>query len=130
MKITFTLILFCVLSIAFAQQKTISRKDLQTALIEQKVKTVEIQEITFPAGQHAPEHLHPCPVVGYIKSGSARFQIAGAEPVILKAGESFYEPKDATILHFDNASENEELTFVAFYLKESNEEKVKLISPK
>jgi len=72
-------------------------------LINQKVKTLEIQEISFPAGQTAPKHLHPCPVVGYIKSGSVLFQIEGQDAVILKEGDSFYEPKNTNILHFDNA---------------------------
>jgi quercetin dioxygenase-like cupin family protein len=95
--------------------------------MDQKVSKVEIQEITFPAGQTAPKHLHPCPVVGYIKSGSVLFQIEGKEPVILKEGDSFHEPKNANILHFDNASKDKPMTFIAFYLKEDNEENVKLV---
>lgn len=110
-----------------AQQNLITRKNLKPALLEQKVSKVEIQEITFPAGQTAPKHLHPCPVVGYIKSGSVLFQIEGEEPVILKEGDSFHEPKNANILHFDNASNDKPMTFIAFYLKEMNEENVKLI---
>lgn len=110
-----------------AQQNEIIRKDLQNVLIDQKVKTVEIQEITFPAGQTAPKHLHPCPVVGYVKSGTVLFQIEGQYPVILKEGDSFYEPKNANILHFDNASKDNPMTFITFYLKESNEANVKII---
>ncbi|WP_345064286.1 hypothetical protein [Sphingobacterium thermophilum] len=33
-----------------AQQQGIARKDLNPAAVQQFVKTVEIQEITFPAG--------------------------------------------------------------------------------
>lgn len=110
------------------QEPTIKRKDLQSALLDQKVNKVEIQEITFGPGQIAPKHLHPCPVVGYIKSGSVLFQIEGKDALILKEGDSFYEPKDTNILHFDNASKDESMTFIAFYLKESNEENVKLVS--
>lgn len=110
-----------------AQQQGIARKDLTPAAVQQFVKTVEIQEITFPAGQKAPKHLHPCPVVGYIKSGTVLFQIEGQAPLILKEGDSFYEPKNTNILHFDNASDKEPMTFVAFYLKEEQEENVKMV---
>jgi quercetin dioxygenase-like cupin family protein len=127
MKFIFTLILLFTLSKIMAQQNEIIRKDLQHVLIDQKVKTVQIQEITFPAGQTAPKHLHPCPVVGYIKSGTVLFQIEGHDTVILKEGDSFYEPKNTNILHFDNASKDNPMTFITFYLKESNEANVKII---
>ncbi len=110
-----------------AQQNEITRKNLQPALINQKVKAVEIQEITFPAGKTAPKHVHPCPVVGYVKSGSIFFQIEGQDAIILEEGDSFYEPKNVNILHFDNASKEIAMTFIAFYLKENNEENVKLV---
>lgn len=108
-------------------QNAISRKNLETAFMNQKVSKVEMQEINFPAGQTAPRHLHPCPVVGYIKSGSVLFQIEGQDPVILKEGDSFYEPKNTTILHFDNASATMPMTFIAFYLKEDKEENIKIL---
>lgn len=115
------------ISNAMAQQNVISRKNLESALMDQKVTKVEIQEITFPAGQTAPKHLHPCPVVGYIKSGSVLFQVEGNDPIILKEGDSFHEPKNVNILHFDNASNDKPMTFIAFYLKEASEENVKLV---
>ncbi|HEU4575296.1 MAG TPA: cupin domain-containing protein [Chitinophagaceae bacterium] len=127
MKYYLSLIFSFIIFNAMAQQTVITRKNLEPALMDQKVSKVEIQEITFPAGQTAPKHLHPCPVVGYIKSGSVLFQIEGKEPVILKEGDSFHEPKNANILHFDNASKDKPMTFIAFYLKEDNEENVKLV---
>jgi quercetin dioxygenase-like cupin family protein len=127
MKTIVTFILSFTLSVVMAQQNEITRRALQPALMDQKVKTVEIQEISFPAGQTAPKHLHPCPVVGYIKSGTVLFQIEGQDSVILKEGDSFYEPKNTIILHFDNASTDKPVTFVAFYLKEGNEANMKLI---
>jgi quercetin dioxygenase-like cupin family protein len=110
-----------------AQQPLITRKNLESALIDQKITKVEIQEITFPAGQTAPKHLHPCPVVGYIKSGSVLFQVEGKKPIILKEGDSFSEPKNVNILHFDNASNDKPMAFIALYLKEENEENIKLV---
>lgn len=127
MKHLLTLILSLTLLNLMAQQNGIIRKELQPALMDQKVKTVEIQEITFSEGQTAPKHLHPCPVVGYVKSGSVLFQIEGKEAIILKEGDSFYEPKNTTILHFDNASKDKPMTFIAFYLKEDKEANVQIV---
>ncbi|REC50121.1 cupin domain-containing protein [Chryseobacterium pennipullorum] len=110
-----------------AQQKTISRKELLKTAVDQNVKSIEVQEITMAAGQGAPEHLHPCPVLGIIKSGEVVFQIEGQEKVILHEGDAFYEPKHVKILHFDNASKEKPLVFMAMYLKEGNEENIKLL---
>ncbi|WP_205573293.1 cupin domain-containing protein [Flavisolibacter nicotianae] len=111
-----------------AQQKQPSRKDLLNAMVNQRVAVVEIKEVTMPAGQAAPRHLHPCPVVGYVVSGNVLFQVEGEESRILKEGDAFFEPKDKTILHFDNASKEKPLIFVAFYLKETNEENIRLLN--
>lgn len=113
--------------VMMAQQKTISRRELLKTAIDQKINSTEIQEITIPAGVQVPAHLHPCPVVGIIKSGEAVFQIEGQQKVILHEGEAFYEPKNVKILHFDNASAKKPLVFTAIYLKEGNEENIKLL---
>lgn len=110
-----------------AQQKSISRKELLKTAVDQKVNSTEIQEITMAAGQGAPKHLHPCPVVGIINSGEVVFQIEGQEKMILHQGEAFYEPKNVKILHFDNASAEKPLVFTAIYLKEGSEENIKFI---
>lgn len=114
-------------STIMAQQAQPTRKDLLNAIVNEKVSIVEIKEVTILKGQGAPKHLHPCPVVGYVKSGNVLFQIDGEESKILKEGDAFYEPKNKTILHFDNASTDKPLTFVAFYLKEQNEENIKIL---
>jgi quercetin dioxygenase-like cupin family protein len=108
-------------------QTQLSRKDLLSVVVNQHVSVIEINEVTMPAGQAAPKHLHPCPVVGYIVSGEVLFQIEGEEAKILKEGDAFYEPRNKTILHFDNASKEKPLTFIAFYLKEANEENIKIL---
>ncbi|WP_442591842.1 cupin domain-containing protein [Pedobacter sp. AW31-3R] len=114
-------------TVTLAQQKQISRKDLLQADLHQQVASADIKEITMTAGQVAPKHLHPCPVVGYLKSGKVLFQIEGEEKVILSEGDAFYEPKNKNILHFDNLSADKPLTFVAIYLKEGNEDLIRLI---
>ncbi|WP_460979559.1 cupin domain-containing protein [Spirosoma knui] len=83
--------------------------------------------MTIPAGQAAPKHSHPCSVVGYVASGRVLLQIEGEEKRIIQQGEAFYEPKDKVILHFDNDSSQHPLTFIAFYLKEADEDLIQLI---
>lgn len=104
-----------------------SRKDLLNAVVNQKVSVVEIKEVTLPPGGAAPRHLHPCPVVGVVRRGSVLFQAEGEDSRIIHEGEAFYEPRNQPILHFDNASPDEPLTFVAFYLKEHDEENIQLL---
>jgi len=111
-----------------AQQKQITRKDLLNAFVNQQVSIVEIKEVTMSEGQEAPKHLHPCPVVGYVLSGNVLLQIEAEETQILKEGDAFYEPKNKAILHFDNALKDKPLTFVAFYLKEQDEENIKILN--
>lgn len=86
-----------------------------------------MQEIRLAAGQEVSKHVHPCPVVGYVKSGKVLFQIEGEEKIILNEGDAFYEPKGKNILHFDNASKENPLIFIAIYLKKGNEENIKLV---
>lgn len=124
----FIIVILILNSVAvIAQQNKISRKELLKTDINQKVKTAEIQEITLAPGLEVPKHLHPCPVVGVIKSGEAVFQIEGQQKIILHEGDAFYEPKNVRILHFDNASAEKPLIFSAIYLKAGNEENIKLL---
>ncbi|GAE65009.1 cupin domain-containing protein [Chryseobacterium indologenes] len=113
---------------AMAQKSRIARKELLKASVNRKVTTAEIQEITMAGGQTAPQHVHPCPVVGIIKSGEAVFQIEGKESVVLHEGDAFYEPKNVNILHFDNASKEKPLVFTAIYLKKGQEENIRFLN--
>lgn len=109
-------------------QEKLSRDDLlQAALDHETVTTVDIKKVIIPEGMGAGKHLHPCPVVGYIVSGNVLFQVEGEAKKILNPGEAFYEPKNKTILHFDNASTEGPLIFIAFYLKEADEELIKML---
>lgn len=42
----------------------------------------------------------------------------------LKAGDAFFEPANTKILHFDNASAIEPMTFIAFYLLGKGEDEL------
>ena len=110
-------------------QEKVTREDLLQAILQhENVSTVEIKKITIPKGMASGKHLHPCPVVGYIVSGNVLFQEDGKDQQLLKAGDAFYEPKNKTILHFDNGSTDEPLVFIAFYLKEANEDLIKMLN--
>ncbi len=101
----------------------VMRTDLMTAFLDgRSVSRVDIKQITLSPGQAAPRHYHPCPVVGYVAAGTLLFQAEGSEPVTIPQGGAFFEPAGHTILHFDNASSTEPMTFIAFYLRAGEEE--------
>ena len=96
----------------------IVRRDLLTALIagEKDVARVEIKEIDLTPNRQTGLHHPPCPVVGYVAAGTIGFQVEGAPAQLLPAGSTFFEPADARIAQFDNASAHEPARFIAFYL--------------
>ncbi|AJW63757.1 Cupin domain protein [Elizabethkingia miricola] len=110
----------------YTQQTTMKRKDLQNIIINQYLHHAEMQEITLGKGQKAPLHYHPCPVIGIITLGKVLFQAEGEDPKVLKSGDSFYEPKNIKILHFDNVSQTKPAIFIAIYLKEANEKSIEI----
>src|SRR5260370_71682 len=85
----------------------ITRKPILTAMIEgtKNVQRVEVAEIRFAANQRTGVHLHPCPVVGLIVTGSVVFQIDGQPERTLKSGDAFFEPANTRILRFDAGDE-------------------------
>jgi len=103
--------------------QTIVRKPLLDASLNPAKNTtrVEVKQIDFAPGQKTGLHDHPCPVVGYIAKGSVLFQIENQEAKTLQAGDAFFEPAHTRILHFDNASSIEPMTFIAFYLLEESD---------
>ena len=87
------------------------------------VERIEVARVELAPSQAAGRHFHPCQVVGYVVSGTIRFQIAGEEEAILEAGSAFHEPAGREIAHFDNASDRLPATFVACYLLPPGEER-------
>jgi quercetin dioxygenase-like cupin family protein len=110
-----------------AQAQPARKALLDVVVASQQLSKVEAKEITMSAGQAAPKHSHPCPVVGYVLSGKVLFQEEGEEKRTIAAGEAFYEPMDKVILHFDNASAEQPMTFLAFHLKEGDEALIKMV---
>jgi len=48
-------------------------------------------QVTYPPGATSTAHRHPCPVVGYMISGTMRMQVSDQPPAEYKAGDSFAE---------------------------------------
>jgi quercetin dioxygenase-like cupin family protein len=106
----------------------VSRRQLLTAHTGERTLTgFQAQEIRFAAGQKGGLHFHPCPVAGYIIAGTALLQVDGEEPQVLRTGQAFYEPAMTRILHFDNHSDTEPLTFCAFYLLNGEQNLIEMI---
>ena len=101
------------------------RKELLTARLspERAVASVEVHEVTLEAGQSVPLHLHPCPVVGVIRSGAIAFQIEGQPVRYLRPGDAFYEPSAVRVARFDAEGEGP-ATFTVFYLLGPGEHEV------
>jgi quercetin dioxygenase-like cupin family protein len=109
-------------------QPAIERQQLLRAAFESRnVSTVDVRRITLAPGQTAGRHLHACPVVGYIASGTAFCQIEGEPAVLLPVGAAFYEPAEKIIADFGNASDVTPMTFIAFYLLDGEQELITML---
>jgi quercetin dioxygenase-like cupin family protein len=51
-------------------------------------------EVTYPPGESSGRHRHPGFVVGYVLEGEYRFAVNGQAPVVLSAGQMFFESFD------------------------------------
>ena len=131
MKIKILLLTLIVSIIGANAQSKILRTELQNININKKeISSIKIVEIEFQAKQKAPLHKHPCPIVGQIISGTCLVQVKGEKPQILKSGDTFYEPAETPIIHFDNYSETEPLKFVAYYLTNGEKDLVEILETK
>ncbi|MDO6429749.1 cupin domain-containing protein [Flavitalea sp. BT771] len=129
--IPFLAVLLLIQSTHGHAQGPIVRKQLKLAEFNSRpVSKVDIREINLAPGQKGPLHKHPCPVVGYIVSGSILFQVKGDSAIILKAGDPFYEPEGAVISHFDNASGDMPAKFILNYLMDKEKEFIILLDDK
>lgn len=125
------LIILSLLVMELQAQNQIKRKELlNTVFSRRSVSEVKIVEIDFPAGQKAPYHQHPCPVLGSIVFGTCLIQVEGEPAKVLKAGDAFYEPADTPIVHFDNYSESEPMKFIAYYLVDGQTELIEILRQK
>jgi quercetin dioxygenase-like cupin family protein len=113
-----------------AQNKIVRNELLNVNVGKREISYVKIVEIEFQAGQKAPYHKHPCPIVGQVMSGSCLIQIEGEEPKVLKSGDTFYEPAKTPVIHFDNCSDTEPMKFIAYYLTNGEKDLIEILPEK
>ena len=74
-----------------------------------------------PGGFTSGTHRHPAGAYVYVIEGSVEFGIDDGDPVVLKAGESFYEPPGALHSVSRNASEDLPASLIAFFVLDQGE---------
>jgi quercetin dioxygenase-like cupin family protein len=94
----------------------IEREQLLTAAVQRHVDRVEAYRVKLPPGQKAGRHHHVGGVVGLVEQGRIAYQRDGADPIEITAGDAFFEPAGTDVSRFDNLSDAEPATFVAYYL--------------
>ena len=52
---------------------------------------VHVVQVTYPPGAASTAHRHPCPIVGYMISGTMRMQVSDQPVAEYKAGDTFVE---------------------------------------
>jgi quercetin dioxygenase-like cupin family protein len=74
-----------------------------------------------PAGFTHGTHRHPAGAYVYVIDGSVMFRLDDREPVVLKAGDSFYEPPGALHAVSRNASDQLPASLIAFFVLSEGE---------
>jgi quercetin dioxygenase-like cupin family protein len=69
-----------------------------------------------PGGFTPGTHRHPAGAYVYVIDGSVMFGLDDREPVLLKAGDSFYEPPGALHSVSRNASKELPASLIAFFV--------------
>jgi len=82
-------------------------------------RIVKGARISFAPGQPTCLHLHPVSTVGVVTQGSFIVQIEGQPAKTIHTGEPFFEPAQAHMLRFDNASQTAPAEIVVFYLTDA-----------
>ncbi len=80
---------------------------------------LEVQAIRVdyePGGFTRGAHRHPAGAYVYVIDGSVRFGIGDGDPIVLNAGDSFYEPPNALHSVSRNASEDVPASLIAFFV--------------
>ena len=83
---------------------------------------VQAVRVDYGPGGFSRVHRHPAGAYVYVIDGSVMFGLGGGEPVLLKAGDSFYEPPGALHSVSRNASQDLPASFIAFFVLGEGEE--------
>ncbi len=77
---------------------------------------VNAVRVDYEPGGFSRVHRHPAGAYVYVIEGSVIFGIDDHDPVVLKAGDSFYEPPGALHAVSRNASEEFPASLLAFFV--------------
>ena len=82
---------------------------------------VNAVRVDYEPGGFSHAHRHPAGAYVYVIDGSVVFGIDDREPVVLKAGDSFYEPPGALHAVSRNASQELPASMIAFFVLEEGQ---------
>jgi quercetin dioxygenase-like cupin family protein len=82
---------------------------------------VNAVRVDYEPGGFSRAHRHPAGAHVYVIAGSVIFGIDDREPVVLEAGESFYEPPGALHAVSRNASQELPASLLAFFVLRDDE---------
>ena len=77
---------------------------------------VNAVRVDYEPGGFSPVHRHPAGAYVYVIDGSVIFGIDDREPVVLNAGDAFYEPPGALHAVSRNASQEHPASLLAFFV--------------
>jgi quercetin dioxygenase-like cupin family protein len=77
---------------------------------------VNAVRVDYEPGGFSSVHRHPAGAHVYVIDGSVIFGIDDGEPVVLNAGDSFYEPPGAVHSVSRNASQERPASLLAFFV--------------
>jgi quercetin dioxygenase-like cupin family protein len=83
---------------------------------------VQAVRVDYTPGGFSRLHRHPAGAYVYVIDGSVMFGVGSGEPVLLKAGDSFYEPPGALYPVSRNASQDLPATFIACFVLDHGQE--------
>ncbi|MGH9202304.1 MAG: cupin domain-containing protein [Vicinamibacterales bacterium] len=80
-------------AVAAPSAKALAQRD--TPAVNLDGWQITASEVTYPPGEASGRHRHPGFVIGYVLEGQYRFAVNDKPPVVLAAGQMFFESFDA-----------------------------------
>jgi quercetin dioxygenase-like cupin family protein len=93
---------------------------MQKALPDYPGKEGVVARVEFPPGHVDGAHRHDAHVFVYVLEGTVEMQVEGGKPVMLNAGDTFYEnPQDVHPIG-RNVSNTKSAKLIVFFVKNQN----------
>jgi len=83
-------------------------------------KAVTTIVVTYPPNGYTPAHRHPGTVTAFVLKGIIRSQLSGGEPILYKAGETWFEPPGTVHVFAENPSTTEPAELLAIFVADEN----------